>query len=176
MTSDCFSGAQSLGSVQHSIHHDVALGLWVTSLAPGLTYVSMYDLGMQDRRGYGRYTTFAAEPLLVAHRLPPACWANASRHTSLAPASVEASSSIYSPTGLADRLHATCKDDEKSFASWTRRPPDAVVCAYDWARDSLKSPATPLPSTIVCDPKRQVAPVVENLQTSCSEVESSSNG
>ena len=67
----------------HFVHHDVALGAWLTQV-DDLAYVSLHSLGVHERRGESRYTTLDGDNLLAAHRLPPACWANASLRTSRA--------------------------------------------------------------------------------------------
>ncbi len=139
-----FERASALGIARHSIHHDVQLGLWVTTLAPELVYVSINELGLHDRRGWGRYTTLPSEPLLVAHRLPHACWSNASyataqrRHTE---SSASASLSIYSP-GLGERLSVVCKEDDNAFVRWTVRPPGARACAVGWSKRVPESART----------------------------------
>ena len=117
-------------SWSHHVFHDVHLGSWVTQLTvPGLMYVSLLeDVGVLNVRGVVRYGAGVHGPaldgatLLSAHRLPFACWANASL-------ALQAAAAHGEPRLFNQRLlPPACSSDGDAFATWTLRPPKARSC------------------------------------------------
>ena len=119
--------------LRHQVFHDVHLGLWLTQLAtPGLMFVSLHEreVGYLNVRGDGRYNgrngtvaSLDGASLLAAHRLPLACWPNASLATRAAIQS-QGEERLFAPRVLPP----ICSSDDTGFEKWTVRPPKARTC------------------------------------------------
>ena len=150
--------------LSHAVFHDVQLGLWATQLQPGLTYVALHNLGILNVRGDGRYTSLNSETLLSAHRLPFACWHNASLPTR--------SRIATTSSRMSDPLHGvSCSHDtqgDKHFTSWTLRPSEARTCIPQPPQAQAGRPSQP---DIACHAQRMQAEASKPRAAASSEEE-----
>lgn len=109
-----FQRALQLGRVEHPVHHDVQLGLWMTQVS-SVAYVSIQPDMWQDRRGAGHYPAQSNGLLVSAHRLPWVCWRNATR-----------TACGISAAGMFS-FSARCVD-EPLLETWTARSKGARSC------------------------------------------------